>query len=192
MSPNEDTDNIIAEYNQLYAEIGRNSQITQYVFLANVTATAILIGYGLNTELGTIFLSPFAVIIPSLFFLASQLESTTRIASYIKVFLESDSKTLNWETKWMELRAKSLLPHRRKYTLSLSGIYGLLSISCIVLAVIYWEHDFWILVAVTAPIVALVYLGISSLIRAFSIEFCKTYEKKWEKLRQSYSHTHGS
>lgn len=187
-----DTDDIIAEYNQLYAEIGRNSQITQYVFIANVTVIGILIGYGLNTKLGSIFLSPFAIIIPSLFFISSQLESTTRIASYIKVFLESDLEILNWETRWMKLRTQGLAPHRRKYTLSVSGLYGMLSISCVLLAFMYWEHGFWIFVAVAIPIAALVYLGISSLVRAFSTKFCERYEKSWEKLKESYPEAHAS
>ena len=76
------------EHKHLYAEIGRNSHISQNVFVANVAVTSGLIGYGLNTESGPIFLAPFAIIIPSLFFLSSQLESTTRIAAYIVVFLE--------------------------------------------------------------------------------------------------------
>lgn len=192
MSPS-NADKIIAEYNHLYAEIGRNSQISQHVFVANVATTAVLIGYGLNAKLGPIFLSPFAIIIPSLFFLSSQLESTTRIASYIKVFLESDLDSLNWETRWMALRQiQGLMPHQRKYTLSISGLYGLLSISCILLSFIYWKYEMWIFAIVTLPITMLVYLGISSLVKAFSLPFCEKYEKIWEKLKKGDSEPQGS
>ena len=84
MSPEQPS---LDEHRQLYAEIGRNSQISQNVFLGNVAVTSGLIGYGLDSQSGPIFLAPFAIIIPSLFFLSSQLESTTRIAAYIVVFM---------------------------------------------------------------------------------------------------------
>src|SRR4030042_3520296 len=96
--------NSAEEYKHLYQEIGSNSQISQNVFVANVTVTAALIGYGLNNQTGSIFLAPFAILIPSLFFIASQLDSTTRIAAYILVFLENSSPGSNWETRWLALR----------------------------------------------------------------------------------------
>lgn len=176
------SDEQLEEYKQLYEEIGRNSQISQNVFVANVAVTAGLIGYGLDAESGTIFLSPFAIIIPSLFFLASQLESTTRIGSYISVFIEDDSEKLKWENRWFSLRKNKLLPSRRKYTLSISGLYGLLSVVCILLAFQYWENDKWIFVAVISPIILLVSLGVSLLIRAFSLEHCEAYINAWKKL----------
>ena len=172
----------LEEYKQLYEEIGRNSQISQNVFVANVAVTAGLIGYGLDAESGTIFLSPFAIIIPSLFFLASQLESTTRIGSYIGVFIENHSEKLNWENRWFELRKKELLPSRRKYTLSISGLYGLLSIVCLLLAFQYWNDEIWIYFVVVSPIVVLVSMGVSLLIRAFSLEHCEAYINAWKKL----------
>ena len=124
------------EYSSLRAEIDRNSHIVTTVFLANITVTAALIGYGLGLDkiIGAIFLSPFAIIIPALFFLSSQLESTTRIAAYIKVFFEDNSDELKWETRWLCLREKDLLPAKRKYTFAISHLYGGLSIVCFLLA----------------------------------------------------------
>ena len=172
------------EYNALRTEIDRNSQITTTVFLANVTVTAALIGYGLSSRLGVIFLSPFAIIIPSLFFISSQLESTTRIAAYIKVFLEADSEELNWETRWLELRKKGL-PHKRKYTLAVSHLYGTLSVVCIMLTYFYWDADWWIFIAVVMPIAIAVIVGVCSLTHAFSVQFCEEYVKEWTKLKRS-------
>lgn len=173
------------EYNSLRAEIDRNSQITTTVFLANVTVTAALIGYGLSSRLGSIFLSPFAIIIPSLFFISSQLESTTRIAAYVKVFLEADSEELNWETRWLELRQKGLLPRKRKYTLAVSHLYGALSAVCIMLTYLCWDADWWIFIAVVVPIAIVVIFGVRSLTHAFSIQFCEEYVKAWTKLKRS-------
>ena len=50
----------LEEYKNLYSEVGRNSQICQNVFLGNVAVTAGIFGYGLDAQLGTIFLAPFA------------------------------------------------------------------------------------------------------------------------------------
>ena len=74
------------EYEQLYSEIARNSQISSNVFLGNISVTAIIIGFGLDKQNSLLFLIPFAMLIPSLFFIASQMESTSRIASYLKIF----------------------------------------------------------------------------------------------------------
>lgn len=173
------------EYETLRAEVDRNSQITATVFLANITVTAALIGYGLSSKLGPIFLSPFAIIIPSLFFISSQLESTTRIAAYILVFFEADSKELNWETRWLEIRQKGLLPHKRKYTFSLSGLYGALSVGCIMLAGFFWPMDWWMYGTAVVLIALLVLFGILSLSRAFSLQFCKQYVEAWTKVKNS-------
>ncbi len=177
-------DQLIEEYKRLCAEIGRNSQISQNVFVANVGVTAVLIGYGLESSAGPIFLSPFAIIIPSLFFLASQLESTTRIAAYISVFFEKHHQ-LNWETRWLRLRQNRLLPTMRMYAPSLSGLYGLISAVCLCLAYVYWCDKLRWFIAVAVIIAVLVFLGIRMLIRAFSLELCETYIRAWEKLESS-------
>ena len=177
-----DTNNQDNEYKQLYDEIGRNSVISQNVFIANVAVTASLIGYGLSSESGSIFLAPFAIIIPSLFFLASQLESTTRIACYIIVYLESNNRNINWENRWFNLRDKNLIPSKRKYTLSLSGLYGLLGIVCLLLSFRYWEYDKCIFFYISSPIVLLHIRGVTMIIRAFSLKLCKAYIEAWQKL----------
>ncbi len=171
------------EYKTLRAEIDRNSQLTATVFLATVTVTSALIGYGLSLKLGPIFLSPFAIIIPALFFISSQLESTTRIAAYIMVFFEVNPDELKWETRWLEVRQKGLLPHRRKYTLSISGLYGALSVGCIMLAGFYWNIDWWIYGIAAGLIAFLVFFGVLSLRRAFSLQFCQQYIDAWTKLK---------
>lgn len=171
------------EYNHLYQEIGRNSQIIQNVFVANVAVTSGLIGYGLSSEYGLIFLSPLAIILPSLFFLASQLESTTRIAAYLLVFHERENPVLNWETRWLEIRKRGLLPSKRKYTFSLTGLYGLISMLCIALAYKYWTStDLWF-VASMLPIVTLLALGIRSVTQALSLELIESYISSWEALK---------
>lgn len=175
--------NLIEEYKVLRDEIGQNSQITATVFLANSSATAILFGYGFSTESGTIFLSPLAILIPSLFFITSKLESTTRIASYIRVFIEPELG-LKWQKRWLQLREKNLISHKRKYTVSLAGLYGALSISCLILALIYWSHPIWTYFAAIIPLGILILVGIRSLVNAFSPDFRQKYNESWKKLKE--------
>jgi hypothetical protein len=173
------------EYKQLRDEIGRNSQVTQNVFVASATVTAALIGYGLNSVLGTVFMAPFAILIPSVFFLTSQLESTTRIAAYIVVFLEAESVDLKWETRWLRLRELGLLPRRRKYTLALSGLYGLLGLVCLYLAHRYWPYSLKWYVITATPIGILYAWGISTLATAFSLRLVQVHVEAWQRLRSS-------
>ena len=175
------------EYSSLRAEIDRNSHIVTTVFLANITVTAALIGYGLGLDkiIGAIFLSPFAIIIPALFFLSSQLESTTRIAAYIKVFFEDNSDELKWETRWLCLREKDLLPAKRKYTFAISHLYGGLSIVCFLLAGFNWNWECkWHLFVISAvPISVLLVIGTIYLTRTFGVKFCQDYIDAWKRLK---------
>ena len=173
-----------AEYSALRTEVDSNSQIVMTVFLANVTVTAGLIGYGLSSGYGLIFLSPFVIIIPSLFFITSQLTSTVRIAAYIKVFLEDEHDELNWEGRWLELRRKGLIPNKRKYTLAVSHLYGGLSVICIMLTYLYWDVNWLLFGIVVLPIVILVMFGVHFLVYAFSIEFSEKYVDAWGKLKR--------
>ncbi len=175
------------EYKHLYQEIGRNSQVVQNVFVANVAVTSGLIGYGLNSGYGPIFLAPLAIIVPSLFFLASQLESTTRIAAYLLVFHERDNPALNWETRWLKIRKQRLLPSKRKYTFSLTGLYGLISMLCVVLAYQYWTYSVEWFFAAIVPIGLLIALGIRSVTQAFSLELVESYINSWEALKDTQS-----
>jgi NhaP-type Na+/H+ or K+/H+ antiporter len=180
-----DQDVRMEEYRHLYQEIGRNSQISQNVFLGNVAVTAGLIGYGLESSSGPIFLAPFAIIVPSLFFLASQLESTTRIAAYIVVYFEDQIAALQWESRWLAIRQiPNLLPSKRKYTLSVSGLYGMVSAVCLLLALAHWDHAAWSYLLVASPIVVLVVQGVSLIIHAFSLNLVEEYVTSWRGLRE--------
>jgi len=134
-----DSELLALEYNRLYDEIQSNSQITATVFTVTMTATATLIGFGLDRGVWGVFLAPFALIIPSLYFLASQMASTTKNAAYIAEVLEPAMQPVHWEADWHAFRL-----HRRKmsrfrftYTGSISGLYGLVSVACIALAWLY-------------------------------------------------------
>lgn len=127
------SDALRAEYEMLQAEINSNSQVTANVFAITVTGVAALIGYGIEARNWLVLLAPFALLLPSLWFIASQIESTVRIATYVRTFIEPQVPGLRWETRLNTLRAGVTRPDNR-YTLSITGVYGLLGFACIGLA----------------------------------------------------------
>ncbi|NOZ82451.1 MAG: hypothetical protein GXN98_01330 [Euryarchaeota archaeon] len=168
------------EYESLRAEINQNSQITSTVFIASITVTASLLGYGLNAGSGLVLLSPLAILIPSIFFITSQLESTTRIAAYIAVFLEEGK---GWESRWFELRRRGMLPRRRTYTISLAALYAGAGLLCVLLAFMYWEYGLLLFALAALPPLLLLYLGLRAMLESFSMEMCRAYMRAWESLR---------
>ncbi len=172
------------EYKTLRNEISENSKIVFSIFLANTTVTASLIGYALSKTSGPIFLSPFAILIPSMFYIASQLESTTRISQYIRVFLEPKLNR-NWQTRWYELRVRKLLPHKRKYTFAITTLYGALAVVCLILAFAYWDKSKLWQFFISAIILALLMgNGVLSVKKAFSMKFRDEYAIKWSELKR--------
>ncbi len=182
------------EQEQLYSEIARNSQIISNVFLGNISVTTIILGFGLENENSLLFLIPFTMLIPSLFFIASQMESTTRIASYLKIFHETKEDGPKWETRWFRIRELEYLPSKRKYALSISGLYGLLGFICILLSFIFWKDyksisnvsfsSYKDLIIITIPIIVLFLLSISLIVRAFSLNLCREYDNEWGKIKK--------
>ncbi|MBN2001512.1 hypothetical protein JW935_28475 [candidate division KSB1 bacterium] len=172
------------EYKTLRNEITENSKTVFSLFLANTAVTASLIGYALSENSGPIFLSPFIILIPSMFYIASQLESTTRISQYIRMFLEPELK-MNWQTRWYELRTRNLLPHKRKYTFAITTLYGALAAACFTLGFLYWDSSkIWHFFVFGVPLVFLMVAGIVSVNRAFSKSFREEYAKKWSELKR--------
>ncbi len=170
------------EYKTLRSEIAENSRVVSTIFIANTTVTASLIGFGLSSKWGPIFLSPFAILIPSMFYLASQLESTTRISQYLRVFLEPQLER-RWQNRWYDLRAHGLMPHRRKYILAVTSLYGALGLVCLILAYLYWNSDeLWQFTVAAIVIVPLKSIGILSVRHAFSMSLRNSYAKAWIQL----------
>ncbi len=180
-------DQQISEYNALKEEIKSNSQLTAQIFTVSITATALLIGYGFQEGNWLIFLSPFAIIFPSLWFISSQLISTVRIATYIRVFLEDDNEGLNWETRLAKSRRYRSKSDSR-YTLSITGIYGGIGILCVVLSWIYVEktNTKIIVLALTSLIliVLLTYLT-ANIRRCFKSDSYDNYCENWKKVKEA-------
>ncbi len=174
--------NLIEEYKVLQDEIKQNAHIIATVVLANFSIIGVIFVFGFENESSSIFLSPLAILIPSIFFITSKLESTTRIASYIKVFIEPELD-LKWEKRWFQIREKELIPHKLMYTGSLAGLYGTLSIICLMLALNNWTHSHCIFFVLFFTLGIPIVFGIISLHKSVSTKFIIQYNDLWNKLK---------
>jgi len=176
---------LLKEYEILRNEITENSRLVANVFIANTTVTAAIIGYGLSIEspLGPVFLAPLAILIPSLFFIASQLETTTIISQYLRVILEPKLE-IKWQNHWYELRKQQLLPKVRKYVPAVSGLYGALSFVCLILALLNWNTELWVLGIVIIVVTVPLMLAVRAIRHAFSMEFREAMAKAWLELKE--------
>jgi hypothetical protein len=107
----------------------------------------------------------------------------------VRTFIEPNLPGLNWETRLQTLRGTKRRSDGR-YALSLTGIYGMLGIACLVLA--------WALVGRSTPelvsmAIATVVLGGSTLAvsvqcrRAFSDGCHSAYNEAWESIAEQES-----
>ncbi|MGZ3765955.1 MAG: hypothetical protein ACXVA2_14900 [Mucilaginibacter sp.] len=109
---NTHVDNYLAkiEYQQLQGEILNHSERIDKIITFAGTAIALIVGYVVQVEISSkvepfIYLYPFFIIIPSISMVASSLNSTVRIATYISVFYEStDSNNPRWQSRLQSIR----------------------------------------------------------------------------------------
>lgn len=124
------------EYSALRNELLHNFASSNQSFALAVTATGVLLGIALQSRRKhwIVFLTPFAVLVPSIWFILSQIESAIRIATYIKVFMESvPQQGLQWETRLMDFR-RVMQGTDRAYTYAVGYAYGALGIVSLLLS----------------------------------------------------------
>ncbi|MBN2000439.1 hypothetical protein JW935_23010 [candidate division KSB1 bacterium] len=188
--PANNPDLISFEYQYLYDEIKGNSQHCANIFTISITVTASLIGYGISSGIWGIFLAPFVLLIPALYFLSSQMESTIKSATYIYVFIEQGNKSISWETDWLQLRQNGLVPSNPmgKYTVSISGLYGFISFLCLGLAWIYLTprnlENIILLSSMSVFISILMFIVLRTIIVIYKDDFIQKYIQAWQVLKQ--------
>lgn len=182
-------DDLLLEYNTLRSEITQNGNHIVSIFLANTALTAGIFGFGLSETpvVGIVFLAPLAILIPSLFLIASQLEQITIISQYLRVVLEPKMK-VKWQTRWYQIRADDLLPiKRRKYIDAVSQLYGTLAVICLCLAFSFWTYDTYIFVIIASLVVIPLMFAVRAIRIAFSMEFRRSVASAWKDLTVSES-----
>ena len=186
-----------SEYEALRQEIIANAGIIADVFTVSITAAVVILGYGIQREQETegdtgswlLFLCPLGILVPSLWFISSQLESTVQIATYIQTFLEEGQDVLNWETRLSLLRQTDTHPSML-YTFSISTVYIGLGMVSLVLSICYvfknkQETKARILrvafcVALFVPM-GIVYHQFNTILTP---KFTQEYREKWEAVHR--------
>ncbi|MFN8355004.1 MAG: hypothetical protein U0Y10_11190 [Spirosomataceae bacterium] len=154
------------EYKTLRDEIAQYRLINSNIYIANITVTAVLLGYAIkDNPIWYMFLSPFFIIIPSIILIATNISLTARIGTYILVFIESNEDALNWETNLQKLRNRDLMMSKKSsFTTSILLLFILLSGFCLTLCCIYLFKDNDIdLLSVTSILVVLISLCLAFL-----------------------------
>lgn len=99
------------EYRLLRAELiaYENSRVTAVSIAATGTGIVLSIAAAQDDPFrrGSVALLALAVIWPPMFLIASRMRGVARITSYMRVFIEPNSKDYSWETRLVEMRRKS-------------------------------------------------------------------------------------
>ncbi len=187
------------EYRTLRAEIANNSTVVAQVFSITFPAAAALIGYGIDKENWLVLLSPYAILLPSLWFVSSQVESTVRISTYIRLFIESRCAGLRWEHRLLQVRNRAQMHvSDRSYIKSITGLYGGVCAVCTALSGAYYSQMLHrvpfteagrmgydaVWVTINATVLGLAYLVLKGAANALSSKRFAEYEKQWQQTTQ--------
>lgn len=186
-----------SEYEALRQEIIANAGVIAEIFTISVTAAVVILGYGIQREQETegytgswlLFLCPLGILLPSLWFISSQLESTVQIATYIQTFIEKGQDVLNWETRLFLLRQAGTSPGKL-YTFSISTVYVALGVVSLYLSIFYvFKNKKGMIdriVRVALCVALFVPLGVAN--KEFNMrltpEFTQAYNEKWEAVQR--------
>lgn len=182
---------LLEEYKTLKDEIQSNTDWVGKAFIFTITVTATLIGYGLTHNNWSIFLCPFLIIIPSMFFVSSKMESTTRIGSYIRVIIEPKTQGLNWQSNWLELRKEKLLPKKRKYSSSVNAQFMGISALCIglswikLLSLNHSQTELILIIVLSLIINVLYIIAHIAIKQSFDMKYRAKYDEAWKKLENN-------
>jgi hypothetical protein len=194
----DERDFTVAEYEALRTEMLSNAQIVSQVFTVTITGVAALIGFGVQTGNVYLFLVPPLFLLPSLLFIASQLEALLRIAAYIQVFIEPDRPGMHWETALSRLRLTQDRS-RRSYIFSIIGIYLILILICLALPW-FFLHTFSVPLDISAAsrsvpvqimvasilILAATLVAVLQTSGSYSGDRLKNYQKEWLRIREQW------
>ncbi len=187
-------ENKIEEYRQLYREIHSNSDKIAFALGVIYSGTSGIITYGLNNYKESsefMFLSPFLLIIPLTFFINSQINSTVRIAAYLKVFHEDRDSGIYWEHRLGIFKSPEKLKNS-KYARSLILIITGIAVVCILLTFFTISNSNTLIsrnnnaVKVISSVVLsfILLYGLYGLAKAKTKEYKQHYVDKFEEIKK--------
>ena len=185
----------IEEYKQLYAEIHSNADKVAFALGIIYSGTSGIITYGLSNykEVNSfVFLAPFFLLIPLTFFINSQLNSTARIAAYLKVFHEDIDEGLFWEHRLSKFKTPEKL-RNSKYARSLISILFGLSTVCILLTFInlypgegsYFRNLNTFTILFSTVLFLILLFGLYGVKKAKTIDYKQHYVDKFLEIKVS-------
>ena len=151
----------IEEYKALREEIMGFQRAIIQLFTFSTIAAGALIGYGLTSQVGYVFLAPFAILFPCGFGMLGKMDAILRAGAYIKCFIEDEVEGFNWETALYKSRQMDTRSKAKKWLGSLRaeggilGTYDGLSVACFVLSIIFWVGNYYVLGGVLGMILFL-------------------------------------
>jgi hypothetical protein len=135
---------LVAEYTGLRDEINSNSMVAAQTVTIAFTAAVAFISFGLERQNWVIFFAPVVLNTILAVFVASQYDSTVRIAAYIRRRFEEGAFTeLMWESGMNVIRTrfKKDLP-TFSYISSLTLTFILLNVTSCALSVYFFQQTF--------------------------------------------------
>lgn len=164
------------EYKALRDEILQNQRNCIQILAVSIAATGVILGFSVPSEKGYyLCLIPLIILVPALYLLISQVETTFRMGTYIRLFIEMEIEELQFETLLCEKRITS----RRKMELYASDALGMfhgLGSICLILSSINWKGAITPLLAIVALFILHV---VYSTIRMNRAVDPKRHEKFW-------------
>ena len=133
-----DKQSLLEEYRQLKSEIGDWSRVRNQFIGMSLTATAALIGLGLQWKNPFVFLSTLLVQLPTMAICRAESRSIVTISGYIQVMIETKVPELNWETMIGARLSTTKWNWIRTLILGVGGFVALPPLLSLGLAAVYW------------------------------------------------------
>ena len=175
---------LLEEYKSLRTEIMSHLPATTALFTINITATAAIIGYGLQSGIWGMFLIPFIYLLPSMCFISSMIYGDVRMSSYIIVNIESKLEALHWQQDWYRLRNEELVPQKRRRVFAMSSMFFVISLACLSLGMFHSGHSWRYALVVALLLLAAVGIGSLDMYRATTVETARKYIDAWRVFNQ--------
>lgn len=167
-----------------------NNVSTSKTILYSTVSAFLVLAFGSEKNESLFFLTPFFVIIPMFLLCKASVYNMHRLAAYQIVFIESNTKELNWETRLYYLYFNKGEGVCRKFTGHTSLPFIITSVICMIIFYYYlfivekelapnviklkfYFGTFWFLVVV-----------VITLTQKTALELKKHYIQKWIKIKQ--------